>query len=440
MNFIQLFKLKKTLINLFLDRSLKNFIQTGAVDFFSKSIGFLTVPFFLHLMSPQDFGTFNLILNITSSLSLVFGLNLYIGFIKNYSSVDSIKDKGSILFTFLVIYLFILLFLSTCFYFRFFDKIILNLLGGSVDFLFKHYNLFFFLIISNVLSTFLYSYLMSQDNQLNFRLYVLIKSVAISILGLYSIYYNNNLNAAYLRLLVVLLVEGIFLSYFIFKITREINLEFNHKCFRESLKIGLPITFSSITYFAFSTLDITLLDKFGSAVDISQYALVLTLVSIIPMLMASFQSVFTPNFFKEKSITINYFRINSIVKYLIIGLLFLCFFFLFGIYILFKINIFPINYIEIKYIIIPLFIGASGHALAHLYKLLYTHLLLNYVSFIINLFVAILAFFLYPLLIKHYGISGAAMGNCIIGLLVFFLHAIIISIHIKNNYVHNTVR
>jgi O-antigen/teichoic acid export membrane protein len=147
--------------------------------------------------------------------------------------------------------------------------------------------------------------------------------------------------------------------------------------------------------------------------------------------MASFQSVFTPNFFREKSISINYVRVNSIVKYLMIGLLVICILSFCVIHFLLKINFFPIQYFEIKQIIIPLLIGASGHALTHLYKLLYTQLLLNYVSFIINIVTAVLAIFLYPLLIKNYGIFGASMGNCIIGLTVLFLHAIIISILIK---------
>jgi O-antigen/teichoic acid export membrane protein len=415
----------------FLDKTHKNFIKTISFDFFSKAIGFLTLPIYLFLMSPQDFGFFNLFLNLISTTSLVFGLNFYVGFIKSYTSVDTVKDKSTVLNTFLVIYIFLIIFLSFSLYFNFLDKIFFQLLGSSFDFFLKHKKLIYFLIISNILSTFLYSYLMSQENLNNFRIYIIIKSVATSILGIFFIYFNEKLNAAYLRLLIIVFVEGIFLFYFFLKIRTQINLEFNYKYLQESLKIGLPVTLSSITYFAFSTLDITLLDKFGSINDISNYTLALTLVSILPMLMASFQSVFTPNFFREKSISINYVRVNSIVKYLMIGLLVICILSFCVIHFLLKINFFPIQYFEIKQIIIPLLIGASGHALTHLYKLLYTQLLLNYVSFIINIVTAVLAIFLYPLLIKNYGIFGASMGNCIIGLTVLFLHAIIISILIK---------
>lgn len=421
-------------LNILSNKLRGNLVKTIGVDFVSKVIGFLVLPAYLFLMSAEEFGRFNLFLNIINTSALIFGFNIYVGFIKNYASVESPVDKGKALYTYGVIYLFLLSLIYIFLVCGLYDRLIIGLLGNSADFFVENRALIYSLIISNVFSTFLYSYLMSQKNLLNFRRYVFLKSVAISICGLSVLYICQDLEADYLRLLIILIVDIIFSCIFFSKIMVEVVRGFNYAYLREGLKIGFPITLSSVTYFAFSTLDITLLDKYGTAEELRDYSLVLTFVSVVPMLMASFQSVFTPNFFREKSINANYIRINYVVKQLIIGLMVLCPLVFCGIHISFKIGLFPDHYSAIKTIVIPLIIGASAHALTHLYKLLYTQLVLNQISFMLNLVTAFLAVGLYPYLIGKYGMIGAAMSNCLVGLFVFFSHVTVMSFIIKFKY------
>jgi O-antigen/teichoic acid export membrane protein len=232
----------------------------------------------------------------------------------------------------------------------------------------------------------------------------------------------------------ILFVDFFFFSYFFFKIFKELSFRLNYGYFLESFKIGIPITLSSITYITFSSLDITLLDKFASIEVVAQYTLILSFISIIPMIMASFQSIFSPQIFKEKSPKINFIRINSVVNYSVLFTIILCIILSILIFVSFQLSFLDHKYSNLNFVIVLLVCGASAHALTHLYKLLYTQLILNYVSLFINFFVSFLAILLYPFLIKNYGIIGAAVGNFMIGILVLFLHLIIISIYFKRFY------
>jgi O-antigen/teichoic acid export membrane protein len=167
----------------------KSYIKSFSFDLLSKFFGILSLPIYLNLMSTQEFGTFNLYFNLISSISLITGLNLYVSFIKNYSSVNSNIEKGSFIFTTICFYLIIILLLGLGFFLNFFDFIFFKLLGKSIDFFHTNKLLIFLLIVSSILSTFLYSYLMCQENLKNFRIHVLVKSILIPTIGLNFLFF-----------------------------------------------------------------------------------------------------------------------------------------------------------------------------------------------------------------------------------------------------------
>src|SRR4051794_15422673 len=87
--------------------------QVLGYDMLVKASAFLLIPVYLRLMTQEEYGSFNFIVSIVQMLGLLLTLGLCIPLSKLYHSLETPRQKGSMLFTVvatLVVFIFLVVF------------------------------------------------------------------------------------------------------------------------------------------------------------------------------------------------------------------------------------------------------------------------------------------------------------------------------------------
>lgn len=376
------------------------------LDILAKASGFILIPVYLRLMTQEEYGSYNFIVSIVQMLGLLLTFGLYIPQTKLYHSLKSKEEKGSMLFTIVVT-----LFFINC-------LMVFLVFGAGIDFwftrrLFKN-NFFYpryrFILLMAVLVTMmgyiLTYYLFATERIRQVRAYNIWRMIFVGLTVLAMVFFRED--TVKTRLLFTFLSEllliMVFSSYFI----KEMAGRFSVRILLKSLGMGIPIMMATLFGIIVNFSDKFFLEKFGNLKDLSTYYLAFSFAGVLPLISASLQNVWMPEFLKETNLERNSDRTRKLIyrlllTFFILGLLIWIMFLM-----LVQMEIIPSKYEKGTYVLPILLLSQIFMAITTLLNNYLIYFEKTYVIFFSGLFVSSLSIALSLVLIPWGGIHGAA--------------------------------
>lgn len=274
-----------------------NFIKSGiwytVGNILIKGISFIALPLFTRLLSPEDFGKYNVFLSYENILNVILGLGLSgtikvaffdykEDFNKYFSSIVSLTVISTILFDLMANLLILILFRNSMP--SFWDTGLINLL------------------ICSSLATALYSlistkYVIEAKYRSNLAISFLytITNVVLSVLLCLTIFTAHRYLARILgqTLPLILLTFGIGVFYI-----RKYRNIFNYSYWHYSLKLGLPLILHMLSMVLLMQIGKLQIDYFLGSSATGIYSVAVTIASILTILLGSFDNAWAPWFYR----------------------------------------------------------------------------------------------------------------------------------------------
>ncbi|HWJ91379.1 MAG TPA: polysaccharide biosynthesis C-terminal domain-containing protein [Flavisolibacter sp.] len=405
--------------------------QVLGYDILVKASGFVLIPVYLRLMTQDEYGSFNFIVSIVQMLGLLLTLGLCIPLSKLYHTLDTTEQKGAMLFTIvatLVVFIFLVVF----------PVFALNIDFWITKKLFKNdfsYNRYRYILLIAVLVTIfglvLIYYLFASEQIGKIKSYnklrILFTGVTIGALVIF------NKDAVKTRLIFTYGSELLLIIVFGYYFVRELVFRFNWKILWKCLLIGLPIMFTTLCGIIVNFSDKFFLEKYGVLKDLSTYYLAFSFASVIPLISASLQNVWMPEFMKERDMQRNSHKTKKLITRLVAGFIVLATAIWVMFFVLIRMAIIPAKYSDGMYVLPLLLMSQIFMAVTVILNnyLIYfekTHLLLA-----CGIVVSLASVGLSVLLIPKWSIYGAAYTSLISNILYLALCSMLVKIY-KRRY------
>lgn len=311
-NRIVMFRSSSGLNNEFLRR----FASILSVDILVKASGILLLPLFLRLMTQNEFGTYNYLVSICQTFSLVLNLGLYIPQSKLYHNYPGREERGSLLFTIFAVLTGFLFLITIIAFFTGMDDVIISVLfEKEPDSQYKP--VLAFALLVTIYSYMLSNYFYTSEKLHLIRRYNIYRIVLVNLLALLALYVLPG-DTVIVRMIVTYGVEFLLLGVFFYFLFRELVPRLNQRMMKKSLAMGLPIMVSAIFGIVVNFSDKFLLQKYGKMSDLSNYFLAFSFASVIPLVFASLQNVWLPIFMKERDLKRNMEKSGELVNKLLL--------------------------------------------------------------------------------------------------------------------------
>jgi O-antigen/teichoic acid export membrane protein len=416
----------------------RKFTSVLGVDIMVKASGFILLPFFLRLMTQDEFGLYNYLISIVQTFSLVLNLGLYIPQSKLYHSYVSKNEKGSLLFTIfltLLVFLGIVSVLTVIFGLDY--KVIKILFNNQLDYT-NYRGLVFLSLLITVLSFMLTNFFYTSEKIKEVRVYNLCRIVAVNLLALLALYLLKK-DAVQTRIEFTYLTEFALILIFARYLIKELVPRFNLRLMQKSLRMGLPIMVSAIFGIVVNFSDKFLLQKYGTLTNLSNYYLALSFASIIPLIFASLQNVWLPIFFKEKDLEKNFKKTRSMGMLLLISFLVLAAFIWLLFLVLVRTSVIPGKYQSVVFILPILLIAQIFIAITSLLSNYLIYFEKTFLASVSGLIVSVISVGLGLWLVPLWNVYGAAVTTLAVNMIYAFIYYHIIR-YFKNQKRTNTVR
>ncbi len=392
-------------------------------DVLIKIVGYMLLPYFLNKMAVTEFGEFGFIFSIISLLAPLFTLGLYVPQIREFTEakVSSLKKEiySSTLLTtlsFCIVIALIVLVIPP------FSEAIIFALQLSGDKYLK-LGLVCFLTSLSSLNLINLSHSISLNNPrdllyFNWSRFLLNAIFAIALLSLDSLPVDTVIN----RLFALIIGEFLLFILILFRNRSYLGfIYFNRIYLKAALISGLQIMPSTLLLFAFSYFERFNISTLVGKVALANYMLAIQLTAPIPMIMATFQSVWSPVFYQIVSVK------ESLKRAKQMGLMLAGVFVLLslGIGVLLKFSLLmefiPNSYNEVTVLVIILALGVSVSSLIQVINnVLIKYELERFVTY--SYFLSLLVFlFVSPFLVRIYGVTGMAYSNIVYGLVLLLI-------------------
>ena len=291
-------RLKETIANDFLRR----LFSILSVDVLARASGVLLIPVFLRLMPQYQFGVFGYIIAFVNSVAMIANFGLYVAQVKLVSQ-ESDERLGEIVFTLhaLLFGLLAAVFIST---YLFDLDIIVVRKYLKLDINFEKYRIFLvILIISYVIAVMQKTYFMAVQDILmlqisNVARIVLCNGAVIAVLAVAST------DQSLVRIRATALSEALVGVLFSYYIVKNMRFTFSYKTAKKALKIGIPVMLSAVLSLIYMLSDKVMLEKYIGFEQLATYNLSATVASIIPLVISSFQTIYSPMFFKDSEFSL----------------------------------------------------------------------------------------------------------------------------------------
>jgi len=408
---------------------LKKFIGLLGIDLLAKASGFILLPIYLYLMTQAQFGMFNYIISIVLCFSQVFNFGLYLAQTKLYHEYKD-NERASTIYTINVLLLILLMvMLGMTYAFRLDFFVIKFLFKTPID-----YDLFripiLIAIIISVYSFMLVNFYLTAENVKLVKIYNIIKLLLLNTTIVLAMYFIKA-NHVFVRLLVTYFIEILMVLLFISTYIKSMQPVFNTRIAVRAVKIGLPIMASAILGIIISFGDKFFLEKKGGFIDLSIYYLAFSVANIIPTVFSTFQNIWIPIFLKEKDINKNIAMTKNVIIKAFFAMILISIILLGGIKFALFFSFINGKYNKIMYILPIILFSVSIEAISHL--------LINYVTYfentfllpLVSLFIGIVSIVLNIILIKTYGLYGAAASSVTLNLIAFFVYYIVVKNSIR---------
>lgn len=391
-----------------------SFLYTFA-NILTKGIGFLMIPIYTSYFSTNDYGIIDLLMITGTILSIIIGLEIHQSVARFFPEAETEYEKKVVVSTSLW---------SIIILYGVFLAFILPFVGEISVYLFNsiEYKYILFIAILSFGFNFIYNFfaaqlrwqLKSKQNIIVSFIYSLITATITYVL---LKYFSGNIESVFFAQIIAAIV-GILLSYFFSK--EYYSLVLNLKKFRELISFSAPLIFSTLIVYAMLYVDRLMINSFLSLDDVGIYGIAFRFASITTLLTIGIQTALTPLIYNNYKNIDTPIAISKFFTYfLVAAFIFILILFLFSDNIVLLLA--NENYI-VAGDVIPwlalsiLFSGitnfAPGIFIAKKTKYI---LYINIFSFVINL---ILNF----LLIKNYGLLGAAYSTMFSSFLYFMLY------------------
>lgn len=380
-----------------------------SMDVLARISGFLLLPIYLRLMTQDEYGLYNYILNVVSSFAVVLNFGLYVSQSKYYSDAHESDKRGVVLFN---IFFLISALLAVVI-------IPVYAFGGDynlVRFLFKGdfgyprlRGAMLLATIVTVFTTILSNYFVTAEKAGLFRKYNLFRLIFINVVVLACLYYFKS-EKIHVRLLYTYLCELLALLIFFFYYAGEMIPKLDFRLMKSFLKLGTPVMFTAIWGMISNYSDKFFLEKYGTAKDLSYYYLAFSISNVLYLICMAVHNSWLPTFLKEKDVQANIRKTKKLLYLLGGGLLILGVFLMIGLYVALHIGIISVKYTPALYVL-PLLIVAQvigGMVLLSSNYMVYfekTHFSL-FIGLIISVVGGAASFILVP----RWGVFGAAIG------------------------------
>jgi O-antigen/teichoic acid export membrane protein len=410
---------------------LRRLLTVLSLDVLVKASSFILLPFYLRLMSQDQYGSFNYILSIVYSFSLVLNLGLYIPQSKLYHDYTDPGERGQLLYNINVILVVGLTLIVLPVY-------LFNMDYQAVRFLFRnsiHYDRYrWWILLMSIVNLFAYmltNYLYTAEKISVIKRYSLLRVAGINIISILVLYFFRHADAVQTRLMTISTVEFLLLLYFYSGYIRVMIPAFSRSLMLRCLKIALPIMVSAIFNIIINFGDKFFLEKYVDYRQLSIYYLAFSCVSVISILSNSLQNVWLPIFFKEKDLNRNIRKTNKMVLRLVGILIFLSFVISFSVIIFLKLKVIPSSYGEVVYVLPMLLIGQIVICLALLYGNYLTYFEKTSIVLWTGLLISAISVGLNMTLIPLWKIYGAATTSLISNICYLVIYYFVIQYYRK---------
>lgn len=280
-----------------------SFVKVLGVDAITRAIGILMLPVYLHLMTNEEYATFNYVIAVIGVISQVCSFGLFVP--QSKMSHDAAPaEYGSLHFTINTLLVGLLAATLLPIYVAGFDRTIVRaFFSASIQYE-TYRDIILVGVITLVFAQIVGNYFLTRQMIGTVQGYTILRLTIGTVVTLSALKWITGDGAA-IRLIAYIGAELGALMIFSKPYLRGIEARFSSQFARRSLLMALPIMGSAILGIAINFGDKFFLEKFCSLHDMSIYFLGLTLASTLSLVFASFKSVWLPGFLKEKNLAAN---------------------------------------------------------------------------------------------------------------------------------------
>lgn len=419
----------------FIEKIIQNSRQRGLLVFFSvdviaKGLSFVLTFVYLRIMNQDDYGLYNYLVSIINLISsfLICGFNISQSKIY-FDYTDSARQK-SVIFSINITLLAGLLVILSLAYFTGFDIFFINSLIKKTIGYQQIRIIFLIAVISSVFYNMFYNYLVISNKLKQIQLYIIIRLLLTVVAPIFIILLSSE-NSVFTRIGSTYIFElGLLIFFYLINFT-DFSSSFNKEVIIKSFKIGFPFILSMIPGLISTFIDKYFLEKYGSYSDLSIYYFALAIASIISMVSYSFNNIWSPEVYREKDLKVNLIKTNRIIRQFILVYIILSVLIFSGTYFAFITGIIKIEYWNTITILPFLLIAQIFLSFSTIYSIYVIYFEKTQLFFYINAVFLLPNLILNYIFIKLFNITGAAITNLIINIMLFACYYYIVKKLVK---------
>lgn len=347
---------------------LRRLLTVLSLDILVKASAIILLPVYLHLMSQEEYGSFNYILSITYSFSVLLNLGLYIPQSKLYHDYQDPEQRGKLIYSINTLLVGGLILLVVPVYLFGLDYHAVRLLfRNSIPY--GRYRLWVLLLtLTSLFAYMLTNFFYTSERIDMIKRYSLLRVFAINGISILALYFLRSRDPVELRFMAIGGVETILLLVFYGKYIGRMVRKTDWRLLIKCLQLALPVMLSSLFSIIINFGDKFFLEKNVDYKVLSVYYLGTSCASVISLLSNSLQNVWLPMFFKEKDLSANLRRTKKLVVRLIWILAGLSITVTLAVMACLRWNLIPKSYSQIVYVLPLLLAGQVVICLALLYS------------------------------------------------------------------------
>ena len=276
----------------------KKILKAGAVYTFAnillRGISFLTLPVFIRLLSPDEFGRFNVFISFESIIFMFSGFTLHAS-IKNAYYDYSSEDYDT--------------YIKNIFYVDFLNSIIIGIIANIAVFFWKdlidldyvEVNLLTIAGLCTAITSVYGSKLIMEYKAGDYALMSFISTIAGISLSIFFIFTIFNFNHYFGRILGFVAGETVAAFYVLIRVFANGFKPINIEQWKYGLKISLPIIPHGLSQIILSSANRIMIKYFYNAVQAGIFSFTYTVSMLPQVLFQSVTSVWEPWFFERMS-------------------------------------------------------------------------------------------------------------------------------------------
>jgi O-antigen/teichoic acid export membrane protein len=272
-----------------------------------KALGFISIPFFTHYLSVEEFGLMSLYSTVLIFLSTLLSLGM-LGSFKRYYFENN-DDFGAFLFSNI---LFLGLFFSSFVFLYFY---IIQDISIFLDIPQDMLKYTIFISFLSLLVKVKLDFLQVQEHSKKNIILDFIQALVLLVFAISFMLYLDN-NKFFGKIYGDMIGYGILAIYSMYKLIKIIEFKFDLKYIKYSLLFGLPVLPSMFSSFGLSFADRLMINKITDASDVGLYSFAFMIAMLLQVIISAVGKSWQPLFYKAMSnkdykLLDNIFKINS---------------------------------------------------------------------------------------------------------------------------------